>query len=167
MEFIFLPIDSSVRRDNFDCGVPALNDYLKKYARQNHVKNVAKTFVAIVDAESRQVVGYYSLSMGQIEFTSLPEQYRKGLPRYPLPAMRIGKLAVDLSMQGRGLGKALLVKCFLSAVSLSSEIGIFAITVDAINEQANEFYLKYGFVSLEGEAFSLFIPIRTVKSVIE
>lgn len=167
MEFIFLPIDSSVRRDDFDCGVPALNDYLKRYARQNHVKGIAKTFVAIFDSESRQVVGYYSLSMGQIEFTSLPEQYRKGLPRYPLPAMRIGKLAVDLSMQGRGLGKALLVKCFLSAVSLSSEVGIFAVAVDAINEQAKQFYLKYGFLPLEGEAFSLFIPISTVKEVIE
>jgi GNAT superfamily N-acetyltransferase len=167
MRWIFLPIDSSVNRDNFDCGIPELNDYLKKYARQNHRKGIATTFVAIPETGSEDIVGYYSVSMSEIQRNSLPENYRRGLPRYPVPAMRVGKLAVDRAMQGRGLGKILLMECFRKAVRLSSEVGIFAIAVDALNEEAKAFYLKYGFISLEDNQLSLFIPIRTVLGVIE
>lgn len=167
MEWIFSPLDGTFSRDEFDCGVPQLNDYLKKYARQNQEKGIAKTFVAITDVENKIIVGYYSVSMGQVEFESMPQQYRRGLPRYPLPAMRVGKLAVDSSMQGRGLGKELLMDCFRKAFSLSQDIGIFAVTVDAINEQAKAFYLKYGFIQLQDHPFSLFIPITTISSSIE
>ncbi|MGB3510266.1 MAG: GNAT family N-acetyltransferase, partial [Microcoleaceae cyanobacterium] len=136
MSWIFLPLDGSVNRDNFDCGNSDLNEYLKKYARQSHRKGIATTFIAIPETENRNVVGYYSVSMAEIKRESLPETYRQGLPRYPLPAMRVGKLAVDKTMQGRGLGKVLLMECFKKAVRLSSEVGIFAIAVDAFDEEA-------------------------------
>lgn len=136
MRWIFFPIDANVSRDNFDCGIPELNEYLKKYARQNHRKGVAKTFVAIPEVGNREVAGYYSVSMAEIKRESLPDNYSRGLPRYPVPAMRVGKLAVDKSMQGRGLGKTLLMECLQRAVRLSSEVGIFAVIVDALNEQA-------------------------------
>ncbi|MFW5666998.1 MAG: hypothetical protein ACOC2Z_15915 [Coleofasciculus sp.] len=99
MTWIFKPIDNSVNRDNFDCGVPELNDYLKKYAKQNHQKGIAKTFVAIPEEGEPNVAGYYSVSMSEIQGESMPKSYGKGLPRYPVPAMRMGKLAVDSSMQ--------------------------------------------------------------------
>ncbi|MGK7920833.1 MAG: hypothetical protein AB4080_12595 [Trichodesmium sp.] len=92
MSWIFLPLDGSVNRENFDCGNSDLNEYLKKYARQNHRKGIATTFIAIPNAENRNVIGYYSVSMAEIKRESLPETYRQGLPRYPLPAMKIGKL---------------------------------------------------------------------------
>ncbi len=167
MEWIFYPIDSSVRRDEFDCGFPKLNEYLQKYAKQNDAKGVAKTFVAIPESGEKVVVGYYSLSMDKIEFESLPEQYRRGLPRYPLPALLIGKLAVDRSMQGRGLGEELIMQCFRKAVRLSAEVGIFAVKVDASNERAKEFYVKYGFVPLEDKPLSLFIPMGTISKLVE
>jgi len=167
MKWLFLPLDGSVDKDNFDCGVLELNEYLKKYARQNHRKGVATTFVAIANMENRNVVAYYSVSMAEIQRDLLPENYRRGLPGYPLPAMRIGKLAVNSSVQGQGVGKALLMECFKKAVSLSSEIGIFAITVDAFNDEAKAFYLKYGFIPLEGNLLSLFIPMRIVLTVLD
>ncbi len=167
MEWIFCPIDASVRKENFDCGIIELNDYLKKYAKQNDDKGIAKTFVAISESVNRNVLGYYSISMAEIKRESLPEDYTRKLPRYPVPAMRIGKLAVDKSIQGRGLGKELLMQCFRIAVRLSSEVGIFALTVDAINEEAKAFYLKYGFILFENNEFSLFIPMKTVLILLE
>lgn len=167
MNWIFLPLDGSVNRDNFDCGNSDLNEYLKKYARQNHRKGIATTFIAIPENENRDVVGYYSVSMAEIKRESLPETYRKGLPRYPLPAMKIGKLAVDKTMQGRGLGKVLLMECFKKAVRLSSEVGIFAVAVDAFDEEAKAFYLKYGLIALEDNQLSLFIPMKTILTVLE
>jgi GNAT superfamily N-acetyltransferase len=105
--------------------------------------------------------------MDKIEFDVIPQKYKKGLPRYPVPAMLIAKLAVDKSMQGTGLGKKLLMQCFRKAINLSSEVGVFAVTVDAINEQAREFYLKFGFIPLEDKVFSLFIPMKTILTVFE
>lgn len=163
MEWIFCPIDSTVSKENFDCGISELNEYLKKYARQNHKKGIATTFVATLQAGG-EVVGYYSVSMAEISRESLPERYSKGLPRYPIPAMRVRKLAVDRSVQGRGLGEALLMECFRRAVRLSQQVGIFAVTVDALNEQSKNFYLKYGFISLEDQPLSLFISITTILS---
>jgi hypothetical protein len=93
VEWIFCPISSQVNRDNFNCGIPELNDYLKKYAKQNHQKGIATTIVAIQPTDQPDVLGYYSVSMSEIQRESLPEEYRKRLPRYPIPAMRIGKLA--------------------------------------------------------------------------
>lgn len=167
MKWIFCPIDSTVIKENFDCGIDELDDYIKKYATQNQKKGVARTFVAIPEEGEKVVNGYYSVRMDKIEFEVIPEKYKKGLPRYPLPAMLIAKLAVDKSMQGTGLGKKLLMQCFRKAISLSSEVGVFAITVDAINEQARQFYLKFGFIPLEDNKLSLFIPMKTVLTVFE
>lgn len=168
MKLIFCPIDDSrVRKENFDCGVPELNDYLKKYARQNHIRGMATTFVAIPQDGDGRVSGYYSSSMGEIKRELLPEQYRRRLPRYPVPAMRIGKLAVDRAMQGRGLGEKLLVDALNKAVRLSADVGVFAVTVDALNERAKEFYVRYGFLPLESSELSLFIPITRIVEAFE
>jgi len=168
MELIFCSIeDNRIKREAFDCGVPELNEYIKKYAKQNDKRGISKTFVAIPEVGSTDIAGYYSVSMAEIKRESLPENYRRGLPRYPVPGMRIGKLAVDRSMQGRGVGGELLMESFRKAVRFSSEVGIFAVTVDAKNQQAKQFYLKYGFIPLEDDELSLFIPIATIIKVLE
>jgi hypothetical protein len=106
IKWIFCPIDDQrVKRENFDCGVGELNEYLQKYARQNHKKGIAKTVVAIPETGNREVVSYYSIAVGEIKREFLPEIYRRGLPRYPVPAILVGKLAVDVTIQGSGLGK--------------------------------------------------------------
>ena len=162
MEWIFRPLDSSFDKDAFDCGVLKLNEYLKQYAAQNDKKGIAKTFVAILEENSNQICGYYSVSMSSIEFNSIPENLRKRLPRYPVPAMLIGQLAVDKLMQGKGLGEELLLNAFSRAVRLAEEVGIFAVRVDASDNTAKQFYLKYDFVPLLDRELSLLLPMATI-----
>jgi ribosomal protein S18 acetylase RimI-like enzyme len=161
-KWIFCGLNKSLDRQSFDCGVAELNDYLQRYASQNHRKGIATTFVALASTEDLQIAGYYSVSMAEITVEVLPIEFQKGLPRYPIPAMRVGRLAVDITRRGEGLGKALLMECFRRAIVLSREIGIFAIVVDATNESAKDFYLKYGFIQLPSQSMSLFIPLATI-----
>lgn len=158
----FVPLDKQYQRDNFNCGNVILNDYLKKYARQNHNKGIAKTFVAIPSSGNLKIHGYYTVSASVIEYESLPESYQRGVPAYPIPAMLIGKLAVDNSVKGQGLGSELLVDALYRAVRASQEIGIFAVRVDAIDLQAKNFYLKYEFIPFQDSELSLFLPIATI-----
>jgi predicted GNAT family N-acyltransferase len=164
MEWIICSIeDNRAIRDNFDCGIPELNEYLQKYAKQNHKKGMAKTWVAIPKSGEGEVVGYYSISMAELKRESLPTQLTKGLPRYPIPVMRIGKLAVTQAMQGKRLGEILLVDAFAKLIQLSADIGVFGVTVDALNESAKAFYRKYGFIPLEDNEFTLFIAITKIR----
>ncbi len=158
----FIPIDKKYRRDSFDCGYTILNDYLKKYARQNHNKGIAKTFVAIPASGSLKIDGYYTASASVIEYESLPESYQSGMPAYPIPVMLIGRLAVNNSVKGQGLGGELLADALSRAVRASQEIGIYAVRVDAIDLQAKEFYLKYEFIPFQDNELSLFLPMATI-----
>jgi GNAT superfamily N-acetyltransferase len=158
----FLPIEKKYKKDAFDCGYQVLNDYLKKYARQNHQKGIAKTFVAVKESGSMKVDGYYTLSASIIEYEFLPESYQKRIPAYPIPATLIGKLAVDNSVKGKGLGGELLADALYRIVRAAQEIGIFAVRVDAIDLQAREFYLKHEFIPFLDRELSLFLPIETI-----
>jgi predicted GNAT family N-acyltransferase len=158
----FVPIHKKYQRDHFDCGYPALDDYIKKYAKQNHEKGIAKTFVAIEDSTSLKVDGFYTLSASTIEFESLPDSSQKGLPAYPIPAILIGKLAVDSAAKGQGLGTELLVDALLRAVKASQDVAVFAVRVDAIDSTARDFYLKYEFIPFQDQPLSLFLPIKTI-----
>lgn len=168
MEYIICSInDKRVIRDNFDCGVSELNEYLKKYAKQNDNKGISKTWVAISSMTNNgDVLGYYSLSMAELKQDFLPENYRKKLPRYPLPMIKIGKLAVDLSMQGKRLGETLLIDALSRGIRLAEDIGVYGFVVDAINKKAKSFYLNYGFISLQDNHLSLFIPLSNLPKLL-
>lgn len=103
------PISRQHGRRAFDCGVPELNEYLQRYARQNHASGGAKTFVAVPPNDPQRVLGYYTLSPGAIEFARVPRVVRKGLGQYEVPVFRLARLAVDKSIQGQGLGGQLLL----------------------------------------------------------
>lgn len=154
-------LDGSFDKSHFDCGYAQLNQFLQKYATQNYKKNYCLTFVA-TQTNSKTIVGYYSVSASSIEFVNLPDSLNKGLPKYPAPVMLIGQLAVDKTLQGQGLGQFLLIHALKRAVKISAEMGIFAVRVDAIDEKSKNFYLKYGFVSLINQPFSLLLPIKTI-----
>ncbi len=161
-EFTIQPISRHVDLTTFDCGTPALNDYLQKYARQNHNRNIGKTFLAL-GKDGKEILGYYTASASEIDTETLPETHSKHLPRYPVPAMRIGRLAVDKSHQGQGIGAELLWDAFRRAINVSNEIGIYAVAVDAKDAKASAFYLKYGFIPLTHKPLAFFLPIETIK----
>ena len=96
-------------RADFDCGVAGLNEYLHRYARQNHETGGAKTFVAVAPKAPAIVLGYYTISPGAVAFTKAPVALTKKLGRYEVPVFRLGRLAVSLTMQGQGLGGDLLL----------------------------------------------------------
>ena len=163
MKFIFEKLSRDFARDDFDCGIESLNEFLKRYALQNLKKNVSVTLVAVSEENRKKILGYYSVSMAQVSFEELPEDLSKGIPRYyPVPAMRIGKLAVDRSTQGMGLGGELLRDALMRALDLSREIGTCVVLVDAIDENAKRFYERYGFVPLIDLTLSLVLPVETI-----
>lgn len=158
--FEFHTLDKSFDRDSFDCSSLELNNFLKTKARQNQSVGFNKTFVAIASGDkSKKVLGYYSLSMGEIDLTSLPPELVKKLPRHPVPVARMGRLAVDASTKGKGLGKLLMVDAMKRVQTASERIGVFALLVDAKDDSAKNFYLKYGFISLTDEPMTLFLPL--------
>lgn len=110
-------------RKNFDCGSAELNEYLRRYARQNHESGGAKTFVAVPPTDPDRVLGYYSISPGAIEFAKVPTSFTRRLGQYEVPVFRLGRLAVSLSIQGSGLGSALLLAAGMRALSVAAEVG--------------------------------------------
>lgn len=145
-------------RAGFDCGDAGLNQFLFKFARQNSEKGLGRTFVA-VPSENKAIAGYYTISSGSISFEILPAK----LPRYPIPTAHLGRLATDMKMRGQGLGEMLLIDALQRTVSVSAELGIYAVELFALTEKAKSFYLKYGFVPLEDDARHLYLPIETLK----
>lgn len=151
------------QRNDFDCGDSSLNEFLQKYARQNDERNIAKTFIAA--GADNKVLGYYSISAAEIEFAELPGTATSGLPRYPIPAARIGRLAVDQSVQGSGLGARLLVDALQRIYLSSDQVAVKVVLVDAQHEKACAFYQHFGFILLPGSRFTLFLPIETIASL--
>lgn len=163
MKFIFEKLSRDFIRADFDCGIESLNDFLKRYALQNLRKNVNVTIVTVSEDNPKKILGYYSVSMAQVNFENLPTDLAKGIPRYPVPAMRIGRLAVDRATQGAGLGGELLRHALYRALELSREVGTCIVLVDALDENAKGFYERYGFVSLVDLPLSLVLPMETIS----
>ena len=146
----------------FDCGVTSLNEYLKRYARQNAAKDLGVTYVAVALPEATFISGYYTLVGSAVARTVLPET---NLPNYPIPSALIGRLAVDQTQQGQGLGRLLLLDALRRAQRLSETMGLFAVEVVALDEAARAFYLKYGFLPLQDDALHLYLPIKTIRQM--
>jgi len=158
----FLKLSDKLDRDHFDCGVPSLNDFLRKNARQNQDKNLSVTTAIVQGDKGQRIVGYHTLSLGTIERDSLPPHTAKKIPQYPVPIIRIGRLAVDSSMKGKGLGQELLMDALRRAKRVHENVPVYAVVVDAIDEKAKEFYLKFGFIPFQDKPLSLFLQIRTI-----
>lgn len=145
-------------RAAFDCGEPSLNEFLHRYARQNAEKGLGRTYVAVLPGDPH-IYGYYTIASGTIQFDVIPEN----LPRYPIPVVHLGRLAVDQQAKGQGLGKALLADALTRAGSIALQLGIYAVEVYALNETAKEFYLKFGFTPLLDDEKHLYISLKNLR----
>jgi GNAT superfamily N-acetyltransferase len=163
-QWVIRHLQRSDQRSTFDCGNEALNDWLAHRAGQFERKNLARTYV-LMEASGTLVVGYYAISNHSVSFESLPTEQSKGLPRMSLPAVLLGRLAVDRSAQGRGLGSLLLIDALRRAQYVSEQVGIRAVEVHAIDETARTFYVKHGFMPLLDDAHHLFLPLETVRKL--
>ena len=153
-------------RVRFDCGSPALNEYLQRYARQNHESGGAKTFVAIGAEAPTVILGYYSISPGAIEFAKTPVMITKKLGRYDVPVFRLGRLAVSLSVQGRGLGGDLLLSAGERALAVAQEVGGVALAIDAKDERAAAWYERFGAMRLLDDPLKLVLSLQTIKATL-
>jgi GNAT superfamily N-acetyltransferase len=153
-------------RKNFDCGSAELNQYLLRYARQNHESGGAKTFVAVASGQLNTIVGYYTISPGAIEFSKVPAALSRGLGRYEVPIFRLGRLAVSLSVQGGGLGDELLLAAGKRALSVAVEIGGVALAIDAKNERAAAWYERFGAVRLLDDPLKLILPLKSIAAAL-
>ena len=133
-------LDDIHQLDAFDCGVPALDEWLKRRARGNASSGASHTYVA---TEGHVVVGYYALAAGAVDVTSAPGRFRRNMPD-PIPIVVLGRLAIDRSQQGKGLGRALFRDAGLRVVQAAGIIGVRGVLVDAISDEAKAFYLTLG-----------------------
>lgn len=154
-------------RAGFDCGVPALNEYLQRYARQQHEGGGARTFVAVPLDTSATILGYYTISPGAIAFAKTPARLTRKLGRYDVPVFRLGRLAVSRPLQGRGLGADLLFAAGERALAVADAVGGVALAIDAKDEQAAAWYERFGALRLLDEPLRLVLALDTIRAALE
>lgn len=146
-------------RQGFDCGRQELNDWLRQVARQHQDKGVSKTFVAIREQEPARICGFYALTLAELEGRHIPEALRGKLPRR-VPGVRLGRLAVDKTFQGKRLGELLLVDALERTRRIHTEAGGIGLFVDALDDQVAGFYRRFGFAPLPDNPLLLFLPVK-------
>lgn len=150
----------SHRLDEFDCGKPALTEWLLHHARQAQASGSARTFVV---CEQDRVAGYYSLTVGQIDTLEAPERIRRGMGQYPIPLVILARLAVDADYQRRGLGFSLLQDAIMRTVSISDQAGIRALLTHPIDAKADAFYRRFGFESTPTHDRQLILLLKDAR----
>lgn len=154
-------------RTTFSCGIDLLDDFLKTKANQQAKKRLSATYV-LLESGANKVIGYYTLSATSIPLELLPKDILRKLPRYPsVPATLLGRLAVDTEYQGQRLGKVLLYDALEKSLIASDNIGSMAVMVDTINDIASRFYEKLGFIKFPECKNKLFLPMLTIKQLVE
>jgi len=146
----------------FDCGSEPLNRFLVRYALPNQMAGASQTYVALAQD---LVVGYHTLVFGAVGHEDVPDRIRKGLGRYPVPLMVLARLAVDLRMQGRGLGAGLLKDALLRTLHAADIAGLRAIAVHAKDESARRFYQRYDFVPSPTDPMHLFLLMKDIRAL--
>lgn len=161
------PINRRHDREAFDCGEEALNEFLRRHARKSHELGSAKTFLAIDDADNKTILGFYSLSPASVHYARTPEIVRRGLARHDVPGFRLARLAVDRSLQGRGLGGQLLLAAGRRCLLAAAEVGGVVLVIDAKNEKVARWYASYSAVPLLDAPLSLLLPLATIEAALK
>ena len=165
MTIKFVPISKYARSEcirKFDCGDSNLNEYLIKYARQNEHRRLGRTFLLIKDDFT--IIGYYTLTTGDINPDYLDEEEKRRLPKYPIPCLRICRLDVDKEYQQSGFGKTMIKEIIKKTLQISDLVGIFALIVEP-KDSAIGFYEHYGFKDLKVAKKTMILPISCLKFI--
>ncbi len=149
--------------NSFSCSVEQLDKYLHRFALIHQDKKIGQTYI-LHEIESNVVLGYYTISTANVPLEHLPREYTVDFPRFKIPCVLIGKLAVDSKYQKNGFGKYLLFDALQRIKAISESVGCNAVIVDAIDDTAVAFYLKYGFIPYLIKSKSLFLPISTINA---
>ena len=157
-------LNNTHQLEGFDCGQLALNDWLLRHARQANSSGSAKTFV-IADAE--RVVGYFRLTVGQVDTLEAPERIRKGMGPYPLPVVILARLAVSKNDQGRGIGLGMLQDAIRRTLAIAEHAGIRAMFTHPLNESASNFYTRFGFVPSPLREQQLLLLLKDARKIVE
>lgn len=161
------PLEKAHERQSFDCGHEGLNRYLREQARQDAEKRVAAPFVFTQPGDPK-VLGFYTLSSSIIPANELPAELMKRLPRYgQLPVTLLGRLAVDRSAVGLGVGEFLLADALRRSLEAAQQIAAMAVIVDAKNERAESFYQHFDFQPFQQTPLRLFLPMAQVAKLFE
>ena len=161
-QFRIEPLGPDHVRTQFFCGVPDLDRYLEHQAGQDLKRKLAAIFVLTEDG--RRISGFYTLSAHSILAAELPREAQKSLPRYPIPVTLLGRMAVDRSFRGQGLGEFLLLHALERSLLASREVASWAVVLDS-KAGAREFYVKYGFIPLPSRSERLFLPMKTIEKL--
>jgi GNAT superfamily N-acetyltransferase len=158
------PLAAQHRLEGFDCGKPALNDWLLRHARQAQASGSARTFVVAEDDD--RAAGYFSLTVGQVDALAAPERIRKGMAQYPLPVVILARLAVSRQHQGRGIGVAMLQDAIRRTLMIAEQAGIRAMLTHPIDDDAALFYTRFGFVASPLREQQLLLLLKDAKRLI-
>ena len=149
--------------DDFDCGEEALNRFLIRFAFHNQQANASQTYVAIAD---REVIGFYTLTVGEITYEDAPERLTKGLAKHPVPIMLLARLAVGAAWQGKGLGSGLLKDAMCRTMQAADIAGIRAFVTHAKDERAQQFYAHFDFIPSPSDPLHMFILTKDLRRLL-
>ncbi len=161
---IFQPLQESHDRKSFDCGVPQLNEFLQKTARQHRDKGLSNTYALVDESDPVTIIGFFTLSFLEVDIEKLPFQYSRNLPKKSrIPAAKLARLAVAKAFHGKGYGALLLTEAIRRVISVVNVAGaITGFFVDAKDTKASSFYIYFGFIYLLDDQLKLFLPLKTL-----
>ncbi len=162
--WIIRRLSSGDDRTSFSCGQMMLDQWLRERATQFERRDLSRTYVAVRAAATR-VLGYYAISAHRVVHDAIPAAEAKGMPRLDVPVIMLGRLAVDRTVQGQGLGALLLVDALRRSLHLSQHVGVRAVEVEALDDAARSFYSKFGFRALLDDPHHLFLPLHEIRKL--
>jgi GNAT superfamily N-acetyltransferase len=163
-EFVIEALSRSHDLSSFDCGIPSLTDWLRRFAWQNHQSEAARVYVA--HSRNNVVIGYHSVTASSVRREDAPARIAKGLASHPIGVVLLGRLAVDRRRKGQGLGKALLLDALMRAAQAADTIGIRAMLVHAIDEDAKRFYQHFNFEVTPVDPMHLMLLIKDLRALL-
>lgn len=146
-------------RQGFECGVPALDEYLRRFADQHRRRGISSVYVLTESSQPERILGYYTLSAAEVDRQCLAEVERKKLPGYPVPCFRMGRLACRTDQRGLGMGKLLLGCAVDRCLKARQQVAAYALVVDAKDDVAKAFYVHFGFKTLQDAPLTLYLPL--------